>query len=162
MKQQTLQGLLAELDNLELEELLKVRERADKLIQSKTKSTDSFKSVPNYVTVRLYKRDESSSSFVFSHILRDISPYRWAINDPVMSSELDAPMPVHWNVLAENTSAFYVQQTGVVAPSINQERNKNDMQALDAMIGLVDEWLEEDSGYDESVYPNIEAALIQD
>jgi hypothetical protein len=40
--------------------------------------------------------------------------------------------------------------------------NQNDMQNLDSMIALVDDWLQDESGYDEEVYPNIEAALIRD
>ncbi len=36
------------------------------------------------------------------------------------------------------------------------------MQALDSMITLVSEWQQDESKYDEEVYPNIEAALNQD
>lgn len=93
MKFYTLLGFLAELDNLSLEELLEVKEKVDKLIQSKT-----------------------SNIAVFGNI---------------------------------------------TISSINQVNNQNDMQALDSMIGLVDEWLQDDSGYDEEVYPLIEAGLIQ-
>jgi hypothetical protein len=39
---------------------------------------------------------------------------------------------------------------------------ENDMQALDSMIGLVENWLQDESGYDAEVYPLIEAALNQD
>lgn len=42
------------------------------------------------------------------------------------------------------------------------DKNQNDMQALDSMIGLVDNWLKENSGYDEKIYPLIEASLTQD
>lgn len=49
----------------------------------------------------------------------------------------------------------------LVHPSV-KVNNQNDMQALDSMIALVSEWLQDESGYDEEVYPNIEAALIPD
>ncbi|BAZ10047.1 hypothetical protein NIES4071_18610 [Calothrix sp. NIES-4071] len=50
----------------------------------------------------------------------------------------------------------------LVASSVQQANEQSDMQALDAMIGLVEEWLQDDSGYDESVYPHIKAGLVQD
>jgi hypothetical protein len=42
------------------------------------------------------------------------------------------------------------------------DKNQTDMQALDSMIELVDNWLKDDSGYDEEIYPLIEASLTQD
>lgn len=42
------------------------------------------------------------------------------------------------------------------------DKNQTDMKALDSMIELVDNWLKDDSGYDEEIYPLIEASLTQD
>jgi hypothetical protein len=40
--------------------------------------------------------------------------------------------------------------------------NQNDIQAMESMIALISEWLQDESGYDEEVYRNIEAALLPD
>lgn len=49
-----------------------------------------------------------------------------------------------------------------IVSSVKQVNNQSDMQALDSMIALVSEWQQDESGYDEEVYPSIEAALNQD
>jgi hypothetical protein len=117
MRFYTLLGLLTELDNLSLEELSKVKEKVDALIQSKT-------------------WNELIRSKVHGHMS---NPRATSVSGFIENIDIDKS-----NV------------------PINQVNNQNDMQALDSMIALVDEWLQDDSGYDESVYPNIEAALTQD
>ena len=54
------------------------------------------------------------------------------------------------------------QDIDIVVSSVKQASNHNDMQALDSIIALVSEWQQDAEGYDEEVYPNIEAALNQD
>ncbi len=63
-------------------------------------------------------------------------------------------------VRATEASAL-AQDIDIVVSSRKQANNQNDMQALDSMIALVSEWQQDESGYDEEVYPNIEAALNQ-
>lgn len=92
MKSYILLSLLTKLNNLSLEELIKVKQNIDKFIQSKT---------------------------------------------------------------------YLSQDTNILALSSNQMSSQNDMQALDSMIDLVDNWLQDDSKYDEEVYPLIEVGLIQ-
>ncbi|MBD2776407.1 hypothetical protein [Iningainema tapete] len=132
MKFYTLLGLLTELDNLSLEELLEVKEKVDKLIQSKT-----------------------SNVAVFGNIT---PPHR-------TGDYTDTKHPDHKNVEVFFFKGHYsgiAQDSDIVVSSINQVNDQNDMQALDSMIKLVDEWLQDDSGYDEEVYPLIEVGLIQD
>ena len=137
MKFYTLLGLLAELDNLSLEELLEVKEKVDKLIQSKTSNIAVFGNITSpgrtgYYTVTKYADRKNVKVF-----------FEGSYSGAKFVSDL-------------------VQDSDIVVSSINQVNNQNDMQALDSMIGLVDEWLQDNSGYDEGVYPNIEAGLLHD
>ncbi|GAX45484.1 hypothetical protein NIES4075_65050 [Tolypothrix sp. NIES-4075] len=137
MKFYTLLGLLAELDNFSLEELLEVKQKVDKLIQSKTLNTATFA--------------------ITTHLAR--TGYYTVTKHPV---------PNNFQVIIEGSykAATFVsglaQDIDIVVSSVKQVNNQNDMQALDSMIALVSEWQQDESGYDEEVYPNIEAALNQD
>jgi hypothetical protein len=129
--------LLADLDNFSLEQLLEVKEKVDKLIQSKTLNTaEEGNKTP---------RGRTAYHTVTTH-----------------------PVPNHFQV---SVKSYYIRETSVsdlaqdidiIVSSIKQANNQNDMQALDSMIALVAEWQQDESGYDEEVYPNIEAALNQD
>ena len=137
MRFYTLLGLLAELDNLSLEELLEVKEKVDKLIQSKTSNIAVFGKITppgrtGYYTVTKHPGQKDVKVF-----------FEGSYSGATFVSAL-------------------VQDSDIVVSSINQVNNQNDMQALDSMIGLVDEWLQDNSGYDEEVYPNIEAGLLHD
>ncbi|GAA6619250.1 hypothetical protein [Scytonema sp. NUACC26] len=54
-----------------------------------------------------------------------------------------------------------VEDSDIVVLSEQQMNTQNDMQALDSMIALVSEWQQDESGYDEEVYPNLETALTR-
>jgi hypothetical protein len=137
MKFYTLLGLMAELDNFSLEELLEVKQKVDKLIQSKTLNTPAFG-----IRTHLHRTGDYT---VIQH-----------------------PVPNNFQVIIEGSyskATFvsgFAEDSEIVVSSAKQVNNQNDMQALDSMIAVVSEWLEDESGYDEEVYPNIEAALIED
>lgn len=42
------------------------------------------------------------------------------------------------------------------------EAANDDMQALNSMIRLIENWLQDESGYDEEVYPNIKTVLTKE
>jgi hypothetical protein len=136
MKLYTSSELLAELDNFSLEQLLEVKEKVDKLIQSKTLNTAALK-IKNYLGGTGY---------------HTVTQY---------------PVPNNFQVAINGSyvKTTYVsdlaQDIDIVVSSVKQTNNQNDMQALDSMIALVSEWQQDESGYDEEVYPNIEAALNQ-
>lgn len=134
MKFYTLLGLLAELDNFRLEELLKVKQKVDKIIESKTLNT----------VVAINNVQEMADYTITKH-----------------------PAPKNFQVIIEGSysKATFVsvpQESDIVVSSGEEMNNQNDMQAMESMIALVSEWLQDESGYDEEVYPNIEAALIPD
>lgn len=137
MKFYTSSELLAELDNFSLEQLLEVKEKVDKLIQSKTLNTAASK-----ITTHLHRTD-----------------YYTVVKHPI-------PNNFQVSIKGSYEKATFVsglaQDIDIVVSSVKQVNNQNDMQALDSMIAFVSEWQQDESGYDEEVYPNIEAALNQD
>jgi hypothetical protein len=137
MKFYTSSELITELDNLSLEQLLEVKEKVDKLIQSKTFNTAVFK-IKNYLGRTGY---------------HTVTQY---------------PVPNNFQLITKGSysrTTFVsglAQDIDIVVSSVKQVNNQSDMQALDSMIALVSEWQQDESGYDEEVYPSIEAALNQD
>ncbi len=130
MKFYTLLGLLAELDNLGLEELLEVKEKVDKLIQSKTSNITVFGNITPPLQTDDYTVTKNPGDRNVKVFFK--GSYSRATFVPAL-----------------------IQDSDILVSSMNQVNNQNDMQALDSMIGLVDEWLQDDSGFDEEVYPNI-------
>jgi hypothetical protein len=135
MKLYTLLGFLAQLDNLNLEELLKVKQKVDKIIESKTLNT----------VVAINNEYKMADYTITKH-----------------------PAPNNFQVIIEGSDckatfiSGFAQDIDIVVSPGKQVNNQNDMQAMESMIALVSEWLQDESGYDEEVYPNIEAALIPD
>ncbi|MBW4598560.1 MAG: hypothetical protein KME29_02850 [Calothrix sp. FI2-JRJ7] len=137
MKFYTSSELLAELDNFSLEQLLEVKEKVDKLIQSKTLNTAEGGNT---------YRDTGAGYYT---VTKHPVPNNFQVN--IKGSKVGA-----------TEVSGSAQDIDIVVSSVKQVNNQNDMQALDSMIALVSEWQEDESGYDEEVYPNIEAALNQD
>lgn len=128
MKFYTLLGLLTELDNLNLEELLEVKAKVDRLVQLKASNVAVWENIT----------PQSQTSFDKTTAIPGTRDLQGFIKEPFSKS-----------TRASNSSQ------GI-------DKDQTDMQALDSMIELVDNWLQDDSGYDEEIYPLIEAALTQD
>ncbi|MUG96225.1 hypothetical protein F7734_29350 [Scytonema sp. UIC 10036] len=116
MKFYTLLGILAELENLSLEELLEIKQKVDKLIHSTTSNSTNLGN-------QTFVKGSYSTEIFVSGLAQD--------------SDIDVSSGQQMNI-------------------------QNDMQDLDSMIALVLQWQQDESGYDEEVYPKIEAALNLD
>ncbi|BDA76490.1 hypothetical protein CAL7716_106560 (plasmid) [Calothrix sp. PCC 7716] len=137
MKFYTSPELMAELDNFSLEQLLEVKEKVDKLIQSKTSNTSE------------QENTTQSGRIIYHTVTRHPVPNNFQVS-------------IKGSYIKATEVSDLAQDIDIVVSSKKQANNQNDMQALDSMIALVSEWQQDESGYDEEVYPNIEAALNQD
>lgn len=125
------------MDNFSLKQLLEIKEKVDKLIQSKTPNIAEGGNIVQDAGTGYYK--------VTNHLV----PNNFQVS--IKESKVEV-----------TEVSGLAQDIDIVISSGKQANNQNDMQALDSMIALVSEWQQDESGYDEEVYPNIEAALNQD
>ncbi|RUS92792.1 hypothetical protein DSM106972_098110 [Dulcicalothrix desertica PCC 7102] len=137
MKFYTSPELLAELDNFSVEQLLEVKEKVDKLIQSKTSNTSK------------QENTTQSGRIIYHTVTRHPVPNNFQVS-------------IKGSYIKATEVSDLAQDIDIVVSSGKQANNQSDMQALDSMIALVSEWQQDESGYDEEIYPNIEAALNQD
>ncbi|MDJ0619160.1 MAG: hypothetical protein QNJ63_20875 [Calothrix sp. MO_192.B10] len=132
LKTSTFNTIVQQLDSLSHQELLEIREKVDALIQRKATFL-SFKSGRTY--------NFSSKSTFFSSGIIPSRSYK------ASTSIKSFPVSVDCHIYTPNLRE---------EPIINEKDN-----SLDKVIGLVDEWVADESGYDEEAYPDIEAGLKQ-
>ena len=137
-KTSILNAFIKQLESLSLRELLKIKQKVDELIQKKM-----------------------------------FSPYRTTINSQQYPSNFQGQFTETYyiNTYIELESEFTSVQP-VKSLSTNSTKIKKDQESLEIKnesevkdnslenaINLVDEWMTDESGYDEEVYPEIENAL---
>ncbi len=98
--------------------------------------------------------------------LEELLKVRAIVNALIELKSLSPDKEQHPSATSDTTSTESRGRT-VTAQSIlerakilSAERNKND-ESVEDLIELVDEWMNEESSYDEEVYPRIDAALKQ-
>ncbi|MBE9213641.1 MAG: hypothetical protein HC836_16025 [Richelia sp. RM2_1_2] len=137
-KTSILNSFIQHLESLSLRELLLVKQKVDELIQKKT-----------------------------------FSPYRTTINSQQYPSNLQGQFTetyyinTYIGLESEFTSVQPVTSLSTTLTKIKKHQEydevKNESEvkdnSLENAINLVDEWMTDESGYDEEVYPEIENAL---
>jgi hypothetical protein len=123
--------IMRQLDTLSLVELLKIRTQIDALIEEKSSLLSNILISENY------------------RIATSVSSETRDINEVAMSNRF-AP-------LASNVTKLDKYQ---VALQISKSEAKGD-DSLEQIIELVEEWMVDESGYDEQTYPQIETGLNQ-
>lgn len=137
-KTSILNAFIKQLESLSLRELLKIKQKVDELIQKKM-----------------------------------FSPYRTTINSQQYPSNLQGQFTETYYINTyigleeEFTSVQPVTSLSTTLTKIKKHQEydevKNELEvkdnSLENAINLVDEWMTDESGYDEEVYPEIENAL---
>jgi hypothetical protein len=143
-KTSSLDVIMQQLDALSLAELLKVRAKVDALIEGKSLP------LPNIFSAGSYQR----TTFVWSD-KRDIDI---GIPLPAIIPGSNIKGHIRYAFTLEKIERSKLNEYEVVQIS-ELEADKDD--SLKKVIGLVDEWMDDESGYDEETYPQIETALNQ-
>lgn len=145
-------GIMQQLNALSLAELLAVRARVDTLIEGQSLPLGKsqrrlFRSVNTYITQNTsYRGSYRRNTFISSeNIDVDIVAAPPTIN-PITSTINRFP---DWLQFRQNE----------VAQFLESEAKEDD--SLEQVIELVDEWMADESGYDQETYPQIQAALTQ-
>ena len=137
-KTSILNAFIKQLESLSLRELLKIKQKVDELIQKKM-----------------------------------FSPYRTTINSQQYPSNFQGQFTETYYINTyigleeEFTSVQPVTSLSTTLTKIKKHQEydevKNELEvkdnSLENAINLVDEWMTDESGYDEEVYPEIENAL---
>ncbi|AFY31298.1 hypothetical protein [Calothrix sp. PCC 7507] len=141
-KTSQLDVIMQQLDNLSVEELLAVRAKVDALIEGKSSLLLKILSFGSYTmptTVSSDIRDIDVASVLTSEIPG--SSIRGLLRSAIISGNLGH----------NNLQAYQVVQFFKLAVKEDD--------SLEKVIELVDEWIADESGYDEEIYPQIETAL---
>ena len=127
----TFNTIIQKLDSLSRTELLEIREKVDALIQRKSTFLSSKSSVG---VTRMFgsKRTFLSGSYKASTSIKSL------------------PVSIDYHIYAPNIPNLRKE------PIVKEKDN-----SLDKVIGLMDEWMADESGYDEQAYPEIEVGLKQ-
>ena len=145
---------------LSLAELLEVRARVDVLIEQKSLPLGQglqrfFHSAYNYTTFNTHNIGSYYRTTSVSNETREID-IAAAIRVTVPPSSLKGHLRhsiFSENIEQKNSSQYQIAQFSEL------EANGDD--SLEKVIGLVDQWMADQSEYDEQTYPEIEAALDQ-
>jgi hypothetical protein len=146
-------GIMQQLNTLSLAELLAVRARVDTLIEGQSLPLGKgqrhlFRSVNTYITQN--------------------TPYRGSYrrNTFISSENIDVDIvaaPPTINSITSTTNRFpewlRALRQNQVAQFLESEAKGDD--SLEQVIELVDEWMADESGYDEETYLQIQADLTQ-
>ncbi|MBD6614890.1 hypothetical protein FNW02_03240 [Komarekiella sp. 'clone 1'] len=134
--------IMQQLDALSLAELLAVRARVDALIERQSLPLGNVK-IPNTAAHGSYRK------FTFIHNENsdvDILAPLTTINPPITN--------------ATNRFLYSLRELRHQVVQLSESEAKED-DSLEQVIELVDEWMADESGYDEEKYSQIEAALTQ-
>ncbi|MEH2322857.1 MAG: hypothetical protein V7K32_04520 [Nostoc sp.] len=123
--------ILRQLDTLSLVELLKIRTQIDGLIEEKSSLLSNILISENY------------------RIATSVSNETRDINEGAMTNQFPA---LSSSVTKLDKYKFALQ--------FSESEAKGD-DSLEKVIGLVDEWMADECGYDEQTYPQIKTALNQ-
>jgi hypothetical protein len=158
-KTSRLDELVQQLDTLSLEQLLEVRERVNALIQRK-----GYESALNEID------DLKNSSFAES--LTSLSLFScWDLRKRSTPPDIDLVLLA--KAYKASKDKIKAAATAAMAKSVlanwllidGEDSPPEDVDAedetLEDAIKLVEEWMGDESGYDEETYPQIEAALNQ-
>lgn len=127
-----LDAIMHQLDTISLVELLKIRTKVDALIEEKSLLLSNILSSGNYrITTSVASKT------------RDMNEGATTNRLPIVSSSVTSKLDKYQLVLQFSESEAKVDDT------------------LEKVIGLVDEWMADESGYDEQTYPQIETSLNQ-
>lgn len=148
-------GIMQQLNALSLAELLAVRARVDTLIENQ--------SLPLGKVQRRFFSSRNTS-------INQNAPYRggsYRRNIFISSENIDVDILALITAInppiTDTTNHFLdlLQQLkqNQVAQFVELEAKEDD--SLEQVIELVDEWMADESGYDEETYPQIETALTQ-
>ncbi|MEH1812651.1 MAG: hypothetical protein V7K26_29330 [Nostoc sp.] len=143
-KASSLYVIMQQLAALSLVDLFKVRAIIDALIEEKSSPLSNILSVGSYqkaISVSSETRDIDIAA-VFPPMIPG-SSIRGQIRSAIISGNLE-----HINL-----DEYQVVQ-------FSKSEAKGD-DSLEKLVGLVDEWMADESGYDEQTYPQIETALNQ-
>ncbi|MCC5644959.1 hypothetical protein LC607_18845 [Nostoc sp. CHAB 5824] len=143
-KASSLYVIMQQLAALSLVDLLKVRARIDALIEEKSSP------LSNILSVGSYQRAISVSSET-----RDIDI---AAVFPPMIPGSSIRGQIRSAIISENLEHINLDEYQVVQFSKSQAKGDD---SLEKVIELVDEWMADESGYDEQIYPEIEVGLNQ-
>ncbi|MEH2460899.1 hypothetical protein [Nostoc sp.] len=154
-KTSQLDVIMQQLDALSLAELLAVRARVDVLIEGQ--SLPLGKGQPplfRWRNVQITDATAYCGSFSRKTFIRnqnndiDIVAPLTTINTPRTNTTED-PLPTWLRGSRQNQLAQFSESEAKVDDT------------LEKVIGLVDEWMADESGYDEQTYPQIETSLNQ-
>lgn len=134
--------IMQNLDNLTLAELFVLRAKVDTLIEEKSSSL-------SYPIAGSYQRVTSiSTQTTDSDILGSLPPQTLSssIKGYIRYAVISAVNREHSKINEYKVDQFFESQS-------------NPNNSLEAVIDLVDEWMGDESDYDEETYPSIEPAL---
>jgi len=147
-------GIMQQLNALSLAELLAVRARVDTLIEGQ--------SLPLGKSQRRWFRSGNTS-------ITQNTPYRGSYSRNTLNHSENIDVDILTVITAINpprtdtTNGFLdlLQELrqNQVSQFVESEAKEDD--SLEQVIELVDEWMADESGYDEETYPQIETALTQ-
>ncbi|HEY9802850.1 MAG TPA: hypothetical protein V6D25_20970 [Leptolyngbyaceae cyanobacterium] len=145
VKKPSLDVIIEQLNALSLPELLQVRAKVNALIEEKSLNA-SILSSGSYQRMTSVSGDNEDIDIT--------NPLSGVISSSSIKSHLEiTDITLINNVDFSKLIAYEIARISKLTP------NKDD--SLEKLIDLVDEWMDEESGYDEESYPQIEAALNQ-
>ena len=143
-KASSLYVIMQQLAALSLVDLFKVRARIDALIEEKSSP------LSNILSIGSYQRAISVSSET-----RDIDIF--AIFPPMIPGS-SIKGQIQSAIISGNLEYINLDEYQVVQFSKSEAKGDD---SLEQVIELVKEWMANESGYDEQIYPEIEAGLNQ-
>jgi hypothetical protein len=154
-KTSPLEEIIQQLNSLSLEQLLEVRGKVDELIEDK--SSPSSKITGSY----------SSKTFISPSkgkvdLLITIPALRDKAIDKARELVLRALSGKYPVAITDTTDPLTGEHRFIatsVVDAIEPEELERENESLENVIKLVDEWMSDESGYDEETYPQISAAL---
>ncbi len=154
-KTSPLEEIIQQLNSLSLEQLLEVRGKVDELIEDK--SSPSSKITGSYSSKTLL-----SSSKGEVDLLIGIPGLRDKAIDKARELVLRALSGKYPVAITDTTDPLTGEHKFIatsVVDAIEPEELDRENESLENVIKLVDEWMSDESGYDEETYPQISAAL---
>ena len=138
--------IIQQLDTLSLKQLLEVREKVDALIKGKTVKFNLDRADIGEIQGTAKAETEKGNQKEWVRV--------WDVTERGIRKSLEGTYIIMVPVEEDAPLDF------IESPSIPEEVDAEN-ESLEDAIKLVEEWMSDESGYDEETYPQIEAALNQ-
>ncbi|MBR8840048.1 MAG: hypothetical protein DSM106950_40135 [Stigonema ocellatum SAG 48.90 = DSM 106950] len=156
-KRSPLDAITQQLDDLSLDQLLEVRARVDTLINEK--SSRKNESQQQSTQTRYFLKGSYSASTPISSERTDVDYVDYFVT--ISSSSIKGKLKSFFLEALESSKRNKPEDVQFEFVQVSELGATENGDSLEKVIDLVDEWMADESGYDEETYPQIEAALNQ-